>query len=305
MAPTEQQIGAHEATADRILEVVANLPSSTMPAPRKLSQDLRDRLEDIANHHEGTVPLHGRLFSQGLHHACPRECPYPHESGSKNPMTADQWLAEKKTTMSSSTKETMEYLKQTEATARSIGTETVPKGSAAMSSPEAPKLPGSPAEEFAARHANKKQQSFSWVLKVAFCIAALSGLIAMFHAAWPCATCDSVPDQGSSVPEGQKARAEVRERSKNVVRSPESSSPRQHGCLRRYPRATLQASRTGEKSRGGGCLSPRADRAALLPSRLLRGARSSSGPQRRGKEAAGARKGAEKRACVTYQEQTS
>merc|ERR1719375_1530747 len=51
-----------------------------------------DRLEEIASHHGGSVPLHGRLFSQWLHHAFPRECPYPHVSGTTNPQTADEWL---------------------------------------------------------------------------------------------------------------------------------------------------------------------------------------------------------------------
>ena len=35
-------------------------------------------MEQVASHHGGKVPLHGRLFAQWLHHAFPRECPYPH-----------------------------------------------------------------------------------------------------------------------------------------------------------------------------------------------------------------------------------
>merc|ERR1740123_1200814 len=46
---------------------------------------LRDRLEEIAWHHGGHVPLHGRLFAQWLHHVYPMQCPYPHESGTTNP----------------------------------------------------------------------------------------------------------------------------------------------------------------------------------------------------------------------------
>jgi len=178
MAPIEQHIGAHEATTDRILEVVANLPSSTVSAPRKLSQDLHDRLEDIANHHSGTVPLHGRLFAQWLHHAYPRECPYPHETGSKNPMTADQWLVERQKPVSSSKDEIRKYVERAEAAAPSIETS---EGKANTASSEAPKLPWSPAEELIAQHVNKKKKSSSWVRKVAFCIAAVSGLIAIFH----------------------------------------------------------------------------------------------------------------------------
>jgi len=174
MGPIEQQLGAHEATTDRILEVVSNLASSTIPAPRKLSQDLRDRLEEIASHHQGTVPLHGRLFAQWLHHAYPRECPYPHEAGTKNPMSADQWLQEKKTSISSSKDEIRSYVAQAETAEDS-------KSATPTATAEAPKLPWSPAEELIARHVHKKQKGSSWVRKVAFCIAAVSGLIAIFH----------------------------------------------------------------------------------------------------------------------------
>merc|ERR1711924_193600 len=58
-----------------------------------LSKPLLARLEEIANGPHGTVQLHGRLFAQWLHHAFPRECPYPHVSGTTNPLTPDEWLA--------------------------------------------------------------------------------------------------------------------------------------------------------------------------------------------------------------------
>jgi len=41
------------------------------------------------------VQLHGRLFAQWLHHAYPRECPFPHLSGSTNPRSPDEWMEEK------------------------------------------------------------------------------------------------------------------------------------------------------------------------------------------------------------------
>merc|ERR1719476_151630 len=37
------------------------------------------------------VPLHGRLFAQWLHHAYPRECPYPHLSGTVSQQSPDEW----------------------------------------------------------------------------------------------------------------------------------------------------------------------------------------------------------------------
>merc|ERR1719221_2229657 len=40
----------------------------------------------------GLVPLHGRLFMQWMHHAYPRECPYPHAAGTTTPVTQDEWL---------------------------------------------------------------------------------------------------------------------------------------------------------------------------------------------------------------------
>jgi len=88
----ERKIAAPETTSTRIATLVSQLSSSSVVAPRKLPQALLDRLEEIASHHGGRVPLHGRLFSQWLHHAFPRECPYPHVSGTTNPQTADEWL---------------------------------------------------------------------------------------------------------------------------------------------------------------------------------------------------------------------
>jgi len=99
----ETKIAEPEASTKKILELVSQLPSATVVAPRELSSDLTQRLEDIASHHDGTVPLHGRLFAQWLHHAYPRECPYPHISGSTNPMTTKEW--EKQASVSASESE--------------------------------------------------------------------------------------------------------------------------------------------------------------------------------------------------------
>jgi hypothetical protein len=88
----EREIAAPEATSARIASLVSQLTSSSVAAPRELPPALLDRLEEIASHHGGSVPLHGRLFSQWLHHAFPRECPYPHVSGMTNPQTADEWM---------------------------------------------------------------------------------------------------------------------------------------------------------------------------------------------------------------------
>jgi hypothetical protein len=87
----EQSLAAPEATPARIAELVSALPSSSVSAPRELSATLRTRLDDIASSHGGSVQLHGRLFAQWMHHAYPRECPYPHISGTTSQENADTW----------------------------------------------------------------------------------------------------------------------------------------------------------------------------------------------------------------------
>merc|ERR1719210_2186600 len=77
----EREVRAPSAYPPQIIAVVSNLQSDTVHAPRNLSKALLSRLGEIARHHGGSVPLHGRLFAQWMHHAYPRECPYPHLSG--------------------------------------------------------------------------------------------------------------------------------------------------------------------------------------------------------------------------------
>jgi len=88
----EKEFQSPEADPKEILAVVAGLSSSTVSGPRELSAPLIRRLEDIADGHHGTVPLHGRLFTQWMHHAFPRECPFPHVSGTTNPMAESEWI---------------------------------------------------------------------------------------------------------------------------------------------------------------------------------------------------------------------
>eukprot|EP00927_Polykrikos_kofoidii_P047784 TRINITY_DN4206_c0_g1_i5.p1 TRINITY_DN4206_c0_g1~~TRINITY_DN4206_c0_g1_i5.p1 ORF type:complete len:691 (-),score=103.87 TRINITY_DN4206_c0_g1_i5:126-2054(-) len=64
--------------------------SESFASPRKVSRALRHRLNAIAGAHGGDVPLHGRLFAEWLHHAFPRECPYPHKASA--PLTPDEWI---------------------------------------------------------------------------------------------------------------------------------------------------------------------------------------------------------------------
>lgn len=94
MGHLEHQLGSPTAVPGRIAELVANLPSDTVEAPRNLSAALLSRLDQVAEANWGKVPLHGRLFAQWMHHAYPRECPYPHEAGTTSPQTPDEWMKE-------------------------------------------------------------------------------------------------------------------------------------------------------------------------------------------------------------------
>jgi len=87
----EKEIAAPTAKTDEIIRLVSALPSATVSGNRTLSSGLRRRLDDIAVHHGGDVPLHGRLFSQWMHYAYPRECPYPHVTGTVKPKRTDDW----------------------------------------------------------------------------------------------------------------------------------------------------------------------------------------------------------------------
>merc|ERR1719197_2049393 len=90
----ENGVGAPDATPKEISSVISKLPSDTVTAPRTLSSSLNSKLQEIATHHGGRVPLHGRLFAQWMHHAYPRECPYPHLSGTTKPLGAVQYVEE-------------------------------------------------------------------------------------------------------------------------------------------------------------------------------------------------------------------
>jgi len=91
----EEQIAAPEATPERIAELVARLPSDTVEAPRNLSATLLSRLGDIADHSGGRVPLHGRLFSQWMHHTYPRECSFPQPGAATGQLTLLEWIKQK------------------------------------------------------------------------------------------------------------------------------------------------------------------------------------------------------------------
>merc|ERR1719267_200863 len=69
------------------------MPSATVPANRTLPPSQIHRLQKIAEKHGGRVPIHGRLFLQWMHMVYPRECAYPHLSGTTAPLRVDDWEA--------------------------------------------------------------------------------------------------------------------------------------------------------------------------------------------------------------------
>eukprot|EP00928_Gymnodinium_smaydae_P046588 TRINITY_DN3103_c0_g1_i1.p1 TRINITY_DN3103_c0_g1~~TRINITY_DN3103_c0_g1_i1.p1 ORF type:complete len:550 (+),score=98.54 TRINITY_DN3103_c0_g1_i1:63-1712(+) len=85
----EIDIKAPAATPERIVELVAHLPSSTTKANRTLRPKLLERLRDMASESDGLVNLHSRMFAQWLHHAYPRECPFPRVPGAQASATTD------------------------------------------------------------------------------------------------------------------------------------------------------------------------------------------------------------------------
>jgi hypothetical protein len=115
LAHLENDIEGPEATPARITELVAELPSSSTKASRKLPTTLIRRLYDIADGHDGVVPLHGRLFSQWMHHAYPRECPYPHISGTTEPVEEDVWTKQNGKSARSSDEEIQRLVKEDSA----------------------------------------------------------------------------------------------------------------------------------------------------------------------------------------------
>lgn len=116
----EWEIAAPAAKPARIQQLVAHLPSSSVKVPRDLPASLLKRLDDIAAQHGGDVPIHGRLFAQWLHHAYPRECPYPHAAGATRPQTADEWMTDTGKESTHTREELEEYVRSANATATAM-----------------------------------------------------------------------------------------------------------------------------------------------------------------------------------------
>lgn len=94
LSSLEESLASSEASPQQIADLVSQISSSTVDAPRELPSMLRQRLDEVAATNSGQVPIHGRLFAQWMHHAFPRECPRPHDKDAVGPQTPDEWMAE-------------------------------------------------------------------------------------------------------------------------------------------------------------------------------------------------------------------
>lgn len=90
LSKLENHLGSPSATPVDIMIALRATSSFSLPSLRagRLAPALWRRLLEVAEHHGGRVPIHGRLFAQWLHHVYPHECPYPHVSGRKKV----QWI---------------------------------------------------------------------------------------------------------------------------------------------------------------------------------------------------------------------
>jgi hypothetical protein len=112
MESMERSVVASTAYPSQILSLVEDL-SSRINGNKTLPLPMIDRLERVALLNGGKVPLHGRLFAQWMHHMFPRECAYPHESGTTAAMTPDEWMKETGHEESTaSTEEMLEHVRQ-------------------------------------------------------------------------------------------------------------------------------------------------------------------------------------------------
>merc|ERR1719198_148069 len=109
----EQHIGASEAAPATIANLIATLPSSTVPA-QQVSASLLQRLQDISSNHGGMVPLHSRLFAQWMHHVYPRECPYPHITGTSESKLPEEFAANSGNDAGATHEEMLQFVSQSD-----------------------------------------------------------------------------------------------------------------------------------------------------------------------------------------------
>lgn len=89
----ELEVKKPQATVEELLFVVGNMtdPSSLEEDEVVVGDELKQRLREVSVAHGGKVRLHSRLFAQWLHFVFPRECPFPHKSGSVSTASAMEY----------------------------------------------------------------------------------------------------------------------------------------------------------------------------------------------------------------------
>jgi hypothetical protein len=116
----ETDIAAPEAKPAQIIELISALPSSSVSVPRTVSATLVKRLEDIAVGHSGLIQLHSRLFSQWMHHAYPRECPFPHVAGTTSQAKPGEWTENSGVEAQASEEELLQFTSETNSSSISL-----------------------------------------------------------------------------------------------------------------------------------------------------------------------------------------
>jgi len=118
MRELEQKIRAPVASVEELLSLVGNMSSSSVDAPRDLSETLVGKLRIIADRHQGKVPLHARLFAQWMHFAFPSECPYPQTIEDTAVLRPSHWSGQQRATAPDEERERCmsEFALQPEAT---------------------------------------------------------------------------------------------------------------------------------------------------------------------------------------------
>jgi len=172
MNQLEAKVHAPTAAPEKLLNMVMNMSSDTVNAPRQLPKALQDRLHEIASRNDGEVPLHGRLFAQWMHHAFPNECAHPEITEDAAVLTPSHWL-DKTATVKASEREKL-------ATAEPAKV-TLEKAKIDWSDEERLHAHAVPAPA-------KARSTLSSVVRVAMQLAMLLGLLRMALGSWQTAT---------------------------------------------------------------------------------------------------------------------
>lgn len=94
MAEIEEAVKSPMATVEHLLSLVGNMTAlNTLEDEVDILLDdfMVSQLQSIAKEHGGQVPIHGRLFAQWLHYVFPRDCLFPHKSGSAQSRSPNEY----------------------------------------------------------------------------------------------------------------------------------------------------------------------------------------------------------------------